>query len=64
MLQEAEAMREELSAFDPAFFEELEDLKYEFEQVKMQNQQYVRPHHSPAACLLSVAVVDPCAVRL
>ena len=39
---EAEAMRDELSAFDPAFFEELEDLKYEFEQVKIQNQKYVR----------------------
>ena len=42
-------MREELSAFDPAFFDELEDLKYEFEQVKMQNQQYVsaRRHATP-----------------
>ena len=32
---EAETMREELSAFDPAFFEELEDLKYDFEQVRL-----------------------------
>ena len=55
---EAEAMREELSAFDPAFFEELEDLKYEFEQVKMQNQQYVsaRRHATPRRAVPSRAV--------
>ena len=33
-------MREELSAFDPAFFDEIEDLKYDHHQLQLQCQEY------------------------
>ena len=33
-------MREELSAFDPAFFDEIEDLKYDHQQLQIQCSQY------------------------
>ena len=49
---EAETMREELSAFDPAFFEELEDLKYDFEQVRL--PPTLRPSDPSALTRLAV----------
>lgn len=49
---EAETMREELSAFDPAFFEELEDLKYDFEQVRL--PPTLRPSDASALTRLAV----------
>lgn len=33
-------MREELSAFDPAFFDEIEDLKYDHHQLQVQCSEY------------------------
>ena len=33
-------MRDELSAFDPAFFDEIEDLKYDHHQLKLRCQDY------------------------
>lgn len=33
-------MREELSAFDPAFFDEIEDLKYDHHQLQLQCTEY------------------------
>lgn len=33
-------MREELSAFDPAFFDEIEDLKYDHSQLQIQCSEY------------------------
>lgn len=33
-------MREELSAFDPAFFDEIEDLKYDHHQLQVQCLEY------------------------
>ena len=33
-------MREELSAFDPAFFDEIEDLKYDHHQLQVQCTEY------------------------
>lgn len=33
-------MREELSAFDPAFFDEIEDLKYDHSQLQIQCAEY------------------------
>ena len=33
-------MREELSAFDPAFFDEIEDLKYDHHQLQTQCSEY------------------------
>ena len=33
-------MREELSAFDPAFFDEIEDLKYDHQQLQVQCLEY------------------------
>lgn len=33
-------MREELSAFDPAFFDEIEDLKYDHHQLQIQCSEY------------------------
>lgn len=37
---ENDEMREELSAFDPAFFDEIEDLKYDHHKLKLQCQDY------------------------
>ncbi len=33
-------MREELSAFDPAFFDEIEDLKYDHHHLQLQCTEY------------------------
>ena len=35
--EEHDRLRGELSAFDPQFFDEIEDLKFQYEQVKQQN---------------------------
>ena len=55
-------MREELSAFDPAFFDEIEDLKYDHHQLQLQCTEYesiVRELSAPlgidAAVLANVA---------
>ncbi len=55
-------MREELSAFDPAFFDEIEDLKYDHHQLQLQCTEYesiVRELFAPlgidAAVLANVA---------
>lgn len=33
-------MRKELDSFDPSFFEELEDLKYNYQEAVKKNVQY------------------------
>lgn len=40
MSSENDEMRNELSAFDPAFFDEIEDLKYDHHQLKLRCQDY------------------------
>ena len=40
MTAENDDMRDELSAFDPAFFDEIEDLKYEHHQLKQRCHDY------------------------
>lgn len=40
VVAENDEMRNELSAFDPAFFDEIEDLKYDHHQLKLRCQDY------------------------
>ena len=42
---ENDEMRDELSAFDPAFFDEIEDLKYDHHQLKLRCQDYEQVVH-------------------
>lgn len=47
--RENEALRSELNAFDPAFFDEIEDLKLERHQLAEQVQRYRSRIHDYAA---------------